>query len=64
MMKVSTDIKSGNWMDQAWQAASDAGVQVSSFVNDAEQQAADLTGMITDTMSSLKHGFSNLLGLG
>lgn len=62
-MKVDTNIKSGSLVGDAFAAASALGDQVSSFVNVAEQQAADLTLPLTNAMSSLKQGFSDLLGL-
>jgi hypothetical protein len=62
-MKVSTNLTAGNITDSTFQAATSVSNQVSSFINAAEQQATDLTSPVTNAMTSLKQGFSDLLGL-
>jgi hypothetical protein len=62
-MKVSTNLTAGNVMDSAAQAATSLGSQVGSFINTAEQQAEGLTQPVANALSSLKQGFSDLLGL-
>ena len=62
-MKVSTNLTAGNIIDSAFQTATSVGNQVSSFINAAEQQATDLTIPVTNAMTSLKQGFSDLLGM-
>ena len=62
-MKVSTSLTAGNMIDSTLSAATYLGNQVSSFVNTAEQQAEVLTQPVTNAISSLKAGFSDLLGL-
>lgn len=62
-MKVRSNLKSGSWVDNAREAASDLGSQFSGFVSSAEQQAQGLAYSVGNSLSTLKQGFSDLLGL-
>lgn len=52
-MKVKTDLKSGNWLDDALGAASNLGDQVSGFFYAAEQQAEGFTHSVANTANAL-----------
>ena len=62
-MKVKTNLKSGNVLDDAVKAGSSLGDQVSGFISLAEQQAEDMAFTVQSTIGVLKQGFSDLLGL-
>ncbi len=52
-MKVKTNLKSGNWLDDAMGAASNLSGQVSGFFSAAEQQAEGFTGSVANTANAL-----------
>jgi ABC-type transporter Mla subunit MlaD len=59
-MKVQTNLKSGNWLEDAMQAASNLGDQVGGFFDTAGQQAQGFTNSVANTASAL---WQDLTGL-
>jgi hypothetical protein len=52
-MKVKTNLKSGNWLDDAVVTVSTLGDQVSGFISTAEQQAEGFTSSVANTANAL-----------
>jgi hypothetical protein len=61
-MKVTTNLKSGNFLEDATQSASNLGDKAQVFFSSADQQAKDLTGAVVDSANSLWLGLANLVG--
>ena len=62
-MKVSTNLKSGNMLDAAQQAATGLGNQAGGFFSAAERQTADLTGTVAHAVNNLWQGLTSWFGL-
>jgi len=63
LMKVNTNLKSGNLLEDALQATSNLGDQVGRFFSTAERQAEDLTSTVANTASALWQDFTGWIGL-
>lgn len=61
-MKVTTNLKSGNLLEDALQAASNFGNQASDFIYTAEQQAEVVSNSVTNTANDLWHGVTGFFG--
>jgi hypothetical protein len=61
-MKVTTNLKSGNWMDDALSTASNLGDQASGFLYTAEQQAQGFTSTVANTANTLWQDLTGLFG--
>jgi hypothetical protein len=59
-MKVKTDIKAGNFIDDAVQSAKDATTTVTGWVSNANQDANQLVGTVSSTASSAWNSLVNL----
>jgi hypothetical protein len=59
-MKVKTDIKAGNFIDDAMQSAKAATNTVTGWVANANQDANQLVGSVSSTASSAWNGLMNL----
>ena len=62
-MKVNTDLKSGNMLEDAVQATSNLGGQVSRFFSTAQQQAEDVTSTVADTANAWWQSLTGWIGL-
>jgi hypothetical protein len=61
-MKVSTNVKSGNMLEDAFQAASNVGKRVSSFFLAADQQASGVTSAISNSMNKVWQSLADSVG--
>jgi|APFre7841882724_1041349.scaffolds.fasta_scaffold05590_2 hypothetical protein len=59
-MKVKTDIKAGNFIDDAMQSAKGATNTVTGWVANANQDANQLVGTVTSTATSAWNSLMNL----
>lgn len=61
-MKVTTNLKSGNFLDDAAKSASDLGDKAQVFFSSADQQAKGITGAVVDSANTLWQGLANFVG--
>ena len=61
-MKVSTNMKSGQIIENALQATESLGRQVSGIIYAAEQQAEGLTNVVINTANTLWQNLTSLIG--
>lgn len=61
-MKVTTNLKSGSFLGDAMQSASDLSDQVGVFFSTAEKQAKGITTAVTDSANALLQGLVGLAG--
>jgi hypothetical protein len=59
-MNVKTNIKAGNIIDDAVQTAKDATYTVTGWVSDANQEANQVVGAVSSTVTSAWNSLMNL----
>jgi hypothetical protein len=59
-MKVKTDIKAGNLIDNAVQSAKDATTTVTGWVTNANQEANQIIGTVSSTATAAWNSLMNL----
>lgn len=62
-MKVETDLKAGNVVQDATRQAGEIVSQVSDFVSKANRQASDFTSGVANTTSSIWNSLTRSLGV-